>query len=118
MDLKIKDVAELLNVSKTTIRRWLSDGKIPAYRLNHQYRFNRGEIESWLLRSKIKSSQEEGDLFSPTREKQIYPPIDDSQKGVTQRGGLQQFCLYRAIHNGIVLDQVAGEIRKKSFGAQ
>ncbi|NGX51641.1 MAG: hypothetical protein K1060chlam2_01514, partial [Chlamydiae bacterium] len=36
MDLKIKDVAELLSVSETTIRRWLSDGKIPAYRLHHQ----------------------------------------------------------------------------------
>jgi len=36
MDLKIKDVAELLNVSETTIRRWLKDGKIPAYQLNHQ----------------------------------------------------------------------------------
>ena len=107
MDLKIKDVAELLNVSKTTIRRWLADGKIPAYRLNHQYRFNRGEIESWLLRSKIKSSQEE-DLLFPFKETQIYPVVDDSQKVVQQRGGLQQFCLYRAIHNGIVLDQVAG----------
>ena len=30
MDLKIKDVAELLNVSETTVRRWLKDGKIPA----------------------------------------------------------------------------------------
>ena len=53
MDLKIKDVADLLNVSETTIRRWLSDGKIPAYRINHQYRFNRIEIEDWVMKHKI-----------------------------------------------------------------
>ena len=34
MDLKIKDVAELLSVSETTIRRWVTEGKIPVYRLH------------------------------------------------------------------------------------
>ena len=53
MDLKIKEVAELLNVSETTIRRWLADGKIPAYKINHQYRFNRAEIEHWVLGQKL-----------------------------------------------------------------
>ena len=57
MDLKIKDVAELLNVSETTIRRWLKDGKIPAYQLNHQYRFSRGEIEDWMMKCKLKLGQ-------------------------------------------------------------
>jgi nitrogen PTS system EIIA component len=54
MDLKIKDVAELLNVSEVTIRRLLTEGKIPAYRIKHQYRFNREEIQEWLLRQKVK----------------------------------------------------------------
>ncbi len=40
MDLKQKDVAELLNVSESTIKRWVADGKIPYYRLNNQYRFS------------------------------------------------------------------------------
>lgn len=53
MDLKIKDVAELLSVSETTIRRWLIGGKIPAYRLNHQYRFSRIEIENWMMSCKL-----------------------------------------------------------------
>ena len=62
MDLKIKDVAELLNVSETTVRRWLKDGKIPAYQLNHQYRFSRGEIEDWMMKCKLKLGK---DGFSP-----------------------------------------------------
>ena len=53
MDLKIKDVAELLNVSETTIRRWLQENKIPAYKLNHQYRFSTAEIEDWVLSCKM-----------------------------------------------------------------
>jgi PTS system nitrogen regulatory IIA component len=103
MDLKIKDVAELLNVSETTIRRWLKDGKIPAYQLNHQYRFSRGEIEDWMMKCKLNLGK---DGFSPFEEKQIYPPVEDAQ---VQRGGTQQFSLYRAMHKGGVLVDVAAK---------
>src|SRR5277367_732868 len=102
MDLKIKDVAELLSVSETTVRRWLTDGKIPAYRLNHQYRFSRIEIENWMMRCKLKPA-EEG--ISPFEEKQIYPPLNQNKEektaGLSQAGTLQ-FALYRAIHQGDV----------------
>lgn len=102
MDLKIKDVADLLNVSETTIRRWLKDGKIPAYQLNHQYRFSRGEIEDWMMKCKLNLSK---DGFSPFEEKQIYPEAEESTVG---RGGSQQFGLYRAMHKGgVVTDIVA-----------
>jgi len=53
VDLKIKDVAELLNVSETTVRRWLKDGKNTSLSMNRQYRFSRGEIEDWMLRCKL-----------------------------------------------------------------
>ena len=108
MDLKIEDVAELLKVSETTIRRWLRDGKIPAYRINHQYRFNRIEIENWLMRCKLKSS-EEG--FSPFHETQIYPPVAEEESG--SRGGLQHFCLYRAIHQGDVFSNTPGKTKEE-----
>ena len=52
MDLKLKDVAQLLDVSEDTVRRWISDSKIPYYRLNQQYRFSRSEIENWVLSCK------------------------------------------------------------------
>jgi PTS system nitrogen regulatory IIA component len=101
MDLKIKDVAELLHVSEKTIRRWLADGKIPAYRLNHQYRFSRIEIENWMMSYKLKSSKDEG--ITPFEQKQIYPTVISEQpEALSQKGGMQQFSLYRAIHNGEV----------------
>src|SRR5271169_4397923 len=100
MDLKIKDVAELLNVSETTIRRWLTDGKIPAYRMNHQYRFSRIEIENWMMSCKLAPA-------GPFAEEQIYPS-NLEEKETSQRGGMQQFSLFRAINNGGVLTEVPG----------
>lgn len=101
MDLKIKDVAELLNVSETTVRRWLKDGKIPAYQLNHQYRFSRGEIEDWMMKCKLKLGK---DGFSPFEEKQIYPPLQEDE--VMKRTGTQQYSLYRAMFKGGVISDL------------
>ncbi len=84
MDLKIKDVAELLNVSETTIRRWLTEGKIPAYRLHHQYRFSRIEIENWMMSFKMGKNANES-------EKVKQQPTSQLQYGLFQalsRGGI------------------------------
>jgi nitrogen PTS system EIIA component len=110
MDLKIKDVAELLNVSETTIRRWLTDGKIPAYRINHQYRFSRIEIENWMMRCKLKFP-EEG--FSPFNETQIYPPVETETQEASSRGGMHHFCLYRAIHQGDIFSNIPGQTKEE-----
>ncbi len=96
MDLEIKDVAELLDVSETTIHCWLTDGKIPAYKLNHQYRFSRIEIENWMIGANLPENKE---------------PV------ATQRGGLQQFSLYRAIHKGGVFANIAGETKEEIIRA-
>ena len=47
MRLTIKDLSGLLNVAEKTIRRWIKEGSIPAYRINGQYRFNSMEILEW-----------------------------------------------------------------------
>lgn len=83
MDLKIEDVADLLRLSPHTIRRWLKEGKIPGYKLHHEYRFSREEIEDWLLQKKMQ--------------------VTDLKKGYKQEIGSQQFSLYRALYRGNVL---------------
>jgi len=103
MDLKIKDVAELLNVSETTIRRWLSDGKIPAYRINHQYRFSRTEIEDWVLGSKLGNSIDT-DSVKQKQEESEEPPHST---------GSRQYSLYRAIHRGGVYHDVPGSTKEE-----
>lgn len=101
MDLKIKDVAELLNVSETTIRRWLTEGKIPAYRLNHQYRFSRNEIEAWVMSQKLESNYGASSLQKKKEE------------NGSSLGGSKQFSLYRAIHKGDVLYDVPGNTKEE-----
>jgi len=53
MLLTIKDLTELLNISEKTIRRWIKQGDIPAYRIQGQYRFNKAEILEWSTARKI-----------------------------------------------------------------
>lgn len=103
MDLKLKDVAELLNVSEATVRRWISESKIPYYRLNHQFRFSRSEIESWVL-----SCKQEGD-FSPFAK--------EEPSSETHSLGTHQFGLYRAIHKGGVYPDVPGETKEEVIRA-
>ncbi len=90
MDLKVGDVAQLLNVSEEAIAKLIEAGKIPVYKINDQFLFSREEIESWMLNSEFDES-------SPFGEKQIYPNEEEA------RGGWQQFSLYRALNNGDVI---------------
>ena len=97
MDLKLKDVAQLLDVSEDTVRRWISDSKIPYYRLNQQYRFSRSEIENWVL-----SCKQEGEFATFAKE-------DDLEC----RLGTHQFGLYRAIHKGGIYSGIEGDTKEE-----
>lgn len=110
MDLKIKDVADLLNVSETTIRRWLTDGRIPAYRINHQYRFNRQEIEDWVMCQKLGKLSNGNGTPVPSSET-IDSSQEDSPK-IPPRGS-KQFSLYRAIHKGDVIYDIPGDKKEQ-----
>jgi PTS system nitrogen regulatory IIA component len=80
MDLKIKDIVDLLQVSEKTVYRWIKDKKIPCYRINHQYRFNRAEINEWILSSKIELSSS---LINLTVIRH-----DDNLAGLLEKGGV------------------------------
>jgi PTS system nitrogen regulatory IIA component len=101
MDLKLKDVAELLNVSEITVRKWVSDGKIPYYRLNQQYRFSRSEVETWFLSCK--------------QGKEDFSPFDREEEcdAGKERLGTHQFGLYRAIHKGGVYPNIPGTTKEE-----
>ena len=53
MQLTLKNLTELLNVSEKTVRRWIKQGTIPAYRIQGQYRFNKSEILEWATSRRI-----------------------------------------------------------------
>jgi PTS system nitrogen regulatory IIA component len=57
MQLSVKDLSQLLNVTERTIYRWIKQESIPFYRIHDQYRFNRVEILDWATARKINVSQ-------------------------------------------------------------
>ena len=60
MQLTVRDVSKLLKVSEKTVYRWVTQGILPAYRINDQYRFNRAELLEWATVRKMTVSP---DLF-------------------------------------------------------
>jgi nitrogen PTS system EIIA component len=108
MDFKIKDVADLLNVSETTVRRWVLDGKIPSYRINQQHFFSRAEIENWVISHKLDKTHG----ISPFAYRKEADSISlEASRAST--GGSQQFSLFRAIHKGDVLHQLAANTKEE-----
>lgn len=53
MELTVKDVVRLFNVSERTVYRWIQSANLPAYKVNEQYRFNRVEMLEWATAQKI-----------------------------------------------------------------
>ena len=115
MDLTIKDVAELFNVSESTIRRWISDGKIPSYRMNQihlDYRFSVTEMENWLMSHKLANTGSTSPFMAET--KAVEAKKDKVKNTV---GGSKAFSLFRALHKGDVLQAIPGQSKEEVIRA-
>jgi PTS system nitrogen regulatory IIA component len=75
MKLRVKDAAELLQVSEKTIYRWIAQDKLPMHQVNGQYRFNRAELLEWATSRSIpmspKMMEEPEDTFIPSLEEAL-----------------------------------------------
>lgn len=56
MQLGVKDLSKLLDITERTIYRWIKAESIPVYKIHNQYRFNRVEIIDWAAAKKINIS--------------------------------------------------------------
>jgi PTS system nitrogen regulatory IIA component len=81
LDLTVRDVAKLLGVSEKTVYRWLKERRIPAYRLQEQYRFNRAEILEWATSQRLPIAPE---LLPQTPAGQAPPEL----AAALQQGGI------------------------------
>ncbi len=43
-----KEVSELLQVSVFTVRRWIKQGELPAYKVGRLWRIRRSDLNEWL----------------------------------------------------------------------
>jgi len=55
--LKVEQVADLLQVSKSTIYDWTHTDYIPYYKLSSGVRFKESEIDKWLSKKRIKGRE-------------------------------------------------------------
>ncbi|MBI1854066.1 MAG: PTS sugar transporter subunit IIA [Planctomycetes bacterium] len=97
MQLTVRDVAKLLNISEKSVYRWVAQGTLPAYRVNEQYRFNRAELLEWATSRKINVS---ADIFNEPESASPIPGISDALQagGIFYRvGGTDKPSAIRAV---------------------
>jgi excisionase family DNA binding protein len=54
--LTIRDLCSYLKVNQSTVYRLIKAGKLPAFKVGSDWRFNREEIDRWRLESERKPS--------------------------------------------------------------
>lgn len=59
--LSITEVSELLKVSDRTIRNWIQDGTIKAYRFGNVYRIRKEDFDEFVNKSQVNYEEEKGD---------------------------------------------------------
>lgn len=75
MKLTVRDVSEMLDVSEKTVYRWLTERKLPGYRMSGQYRFSRAEVLEWATANKLNVSV--GALQEAEEQGQPLPTLAD-----------------------------------------
>jgi excisionase family DNA binding protein len=50
--LTLEEAAELLKVSKATLRRWIKAGKIPTFQVGRFYRIRESDIDKLFIKQK------------------------------------------------------------------
>jgi len=83
MDLKMKDIIDLLEVPEKTIIQWINDKKMPSYKIKNQYFFNKAEVNECILKNNIAVSEKILDLALTNRPVSL---IDLIKKGDVHYG--------------------------------
>ncbi|HLJ12198.1 MAG TPA: PTS sugar transporter subunit IIA [Planctomycetaceae bacterium] len=87
MQLTVREVGTFLNVSESTVTRWIKQRGLPAQQVNGQFRFNRSELLEWATANQIKVSLEMFDHFDA--EDEPAPSLADALEAGGIRYGLQ-----------------------------
>jgi PTS system nitrogen regulatory IIA component len=58
MQLTVRDVSRFLNVSESTVTRWIKQRGLPSHHVGGQFRFHRAELLEWATANQIKVAVE------------------------------------------------------------
>jgi len=108
MELTIKEVANLLNVSDKTIQQWIQERKLPAYKIHKQYRFNKSELHAWIIENHIPVSDK---ILELKVSKQPLSLLDLLHKGKILYS-LEGSSVRQVLTNAVWLIPIPDEIEK------
>jgi nitrogen PTS system EIIA component len=97
MQLNARDAATLMGVSEKTIYRWIRHSKLPAFRINGQYRFNRAEVLEWATAQRVNVPEQV--LCDPGEQAAAVPMLVEALKagGIHYRvGGAEKASVLQA----------------------
>lgn len=86
MQLTVKDVAGIFNISEKTVFNWIKHRNLPVYHVDEQYRFSRSELREWAAATGTDVTSDI--IFAPDEDPLLMPRLDTA----LQAGG---------IHDGI-----------------
>ena len=55
--VNLEDIAEHLSLSQDTVRTWIKEGKLPAYKAGKRYKFKLSEVDEWVRTGRIKDKE-------------------------------------------------------------
>ena len=85
MQLTVRNVGELLDVSESTVTRWIKQRGLPAQYVGGQYRFHRAELLEWATANRVKVSLEVFDHLET--EEEPAPNLADALEADGRRNG-------------------------------
>src|ERR1700682_4596121 len=83
--LTTDELAEYLRVDVVTIRRLVSRGELPAYRIGSEFRFTPSDLEDYLQRQRVTAGAGEGSGAS------LGTPMEWVQKATASRNRFDRF---------------------------
>ena len=104
MDLTLKEVSSILGIPSREILRMVRARKIRAYKIYSQYRFNRDELNEWILKGRIPVSSEVLSLVQSSVPVKMY--------SLFERGGV-----YYDIEGSTVADVIRNSVQRITIPA-
>ena len=94
--LTFDEAAEFLNTPRSTLYRWLREGKAPGHKLGRQWRFLRSELERF-MRSSAEEAEEKDELAT-------LVGVLDARSGTTRRENMHVDWNASAVAENLIWD--------------
>ncbi len=76
LQLTVRDVAGIFNISEKTVFNWIKHRNLPVYHVDEEYRFSRSELLEWASRTQTDISSEI--IEAPDQDPLLLPRLDDA----------------------------------------